>query len=641
MKILIPLFALLFVFSCAQKPQPPKTVKQYTIEEFYKTKRIGGGAFSPDETKLLVSSDETGIFNAWEIPVDGSSPKQLTSSTTNSVYAISYFPADDRILYRSDQGGDEISHIYLRKEDGSTTDLTPDSAAKAEFVQWSRDKKSFLYLSNKRDPRFMDLYEMEIAELTPKMIYRNDSGLDVSAISNSKRYVALSKVVTTANSDIYLYDLADKEMKLITAHEGDVSNGALFFSNDEKWLYYTTDESSEYAYLVRYSLDDGKLEKVYETNWDVAYAYDSYNEKYRVLLVNEDGKNAIQVIDLQSNQPVKLPEFKDLDILNVSISESEKLMRLQSGSSVSPANMYVYNFESKELKQLTNTANPEINTADLSPAAVVRFTSFDGLSIPAIYYKPVVASEENKVPALVWVHGGPGGQSRIGYSAFVQYLVNHGYAILMVNNRGSSGYGKTFFKMDDRDHGGKDLKDCIAGKDWLATQEYIDSGKIGIIGGSYGGFMVLAALAFTPDEFKVGVNLFGVSNWLRTLKSVPPYWESFRKALYDEMGDPATADSVMLYNTSPLFHASNIVRPLMVLQGANDPRVLKVESDEVVEAVKKNNVPVEYVVFPDEGHGFVKKENEMKGYRQVLQFLDTHLKGMEAHAAAGDSKEAK
>lgn len=640
MKILLPLFALLLVFSCKQNPQPPKIVKQYTIEEFYKTKRISGGAFSPDEKMLLVSNDETGIFNAWEIPVDGSSPRQLTSSSTNSVFAISYLPADNRILYRSDQGGNEIGHIYLRKEDGSTMDLTPDSAAKAEFVQWSRDKKSFLYLSNKRDPRFMDLYELEISEFTPKLIYRNDSGLDVSAISNSKRYVALSKTVTTANSDIYLYDLMDKKMKLITSHEGDVSNGALFFSNDEKWLYYTTDEGSEYAYLVRYNLADEKLEKVYETNWDVAYAYDSYNEKYRVILVNEDGKNAIQVIDLQSNQPVKLPEFKDLDILSVNISESERLMRLQSGSSVSPANMYVYNFETKELKQLTNTANPEINSADLSPATVVRFASFDGQSIPAIYYKPVVASKDNKVPALVWVHGGPGGQSRIGYSAFIQYLVNHGYAVLMVNNRGSSGYGKTFFKMDDRDHGGKDLKDCIAGKDWLATQEYIDSGKIGIIGGSYGGFMVLAALAFTPDQFKVGVDLFGVSNWLRTLKSVPPYWESFRKALYDEMGDPATADSVMLYNTSPLFHSSNIIRPLMVLQGANDPRVLKVESDEVVEAVKKNNVPVEYVVFPDEGHGFVKKENEMKGYRQVLQFLDTHLKGMEVRAATGDSIKA-
>ena len=216
MKILLPLFALLLVFSCKQNPQPPKIVKQYTIEEFYKTKRISGGAFSPDEKMLLVSNDETGIFNAWEIPVDGSSPRQLTSSSTNSVFAISYLPADNRILYRSDQGGNEISHIYLRKEDGSTMDLTPDSAAKAEFVQWSRDKKSFLYLSNKRDPRFMDLYELEISEFTPKLIYRNDSGLDVSAISNSKGFVALSKTVTTANSDIYLYDLMDKKMKLIT-----------------------------------------------------------------------------------------------------------------------------------------------------------------------------------------------------------------------------------------------------------------------------------------------------------------------------------------------------------------------------------------------------------------------------------------
>ncbi|HUM47395.1 MAG TPA: alpha/beta fold hydrolase, partial [Chitinophagales bacterium] len=548
-----------------------------------------------------------------------------------------YFPADHRILYSSDKGGNEISHLFVRSEDGLVQDVTPDTAARADFMQWSRDKKGFLYSSNKRDPRFMDLYEMEIAGFTSQLIYRNDSGLDVSALSNNKKYVALSKTITTSNTNIYLLDLSNKKMNLITAHEGDVSNNALFFSNDEQWLYYLTDGNSEFAYLMRYNIAGGQHEKVYETKWDVSYAYDSYNEKYRVILTNEDGKNVISMIDLQTNQPVKLPDFKDGDVLNVRISESEKLMRMQTGSSVSPANMYVYNFETKELKQLTNTANPDITPDDLVAAEVVRFNSFDGQSIPAIYYKPLTASKDNKLPALVWVHGGPGGQSRIGYFAFVQYLVNHGYAVLMVNNRGSSGYGKSFFKMDDRDHGGKDLKDCIAGKDWLAQQDYIDSSKIGIIGGSYGGYMVLAALAFTPDQFKVGVDLFGVANWLRTLKSIPPYWESFRQALYVEIGDPTTIDSVMLYNTSPLFHASKIVRPLMVLQGANDPRVLKVESDEIVEAVKKNNVPVEYVVFPDEGHGFVKKENEMKGYRQVLQFLDMHLKGIEATAAVTDS----
>ncbi len=228
---------------------------------------------------------------------------------------------------------------------------------------------------------------------------------------------------------------------------------------------------------------------------------------------------------------------------------------------------------------------------------------------------------------LVVVHGGPGGQSRVGYASLIQFLVNHGYAILAVNNRGSSGYGKTFYKMDDRDHGDKDLKDCIWGKKWLQTQDYIDSAKIGILGGSYGGFMTMAAMTSAPNEFKVGVDLFGVTNWIRTLKSTPPWWASFRNALFQEMGDPFTADSVRLYNISPLFHADKIKNPIMVLQGANDPRVLPAESDEIVAAVRKNNVPVEYVTFPDEGHGFVKKENEIKGYGQILVFLDKYLKG--------------
>ena len=181
--------------------------------------------------------------------------------------------------------------------------------------------------------------------------------------------------------------------------------------------------------------------------------------------------------------------------------------------------------------------------------------------------------------------------------------------------------------MCQENHGDKDLKDCIWGKKWLQNQDYIDTSKIGIIGGSYGGYMTMAAMTFTPDEFKVGVNIFGVTNWLRTLKSIPPYWESFRNALYAELGDPFTADSVRLYNISPLFHAENVKNPVMVLQGANDPRVLQVESDEIVEAVKKNDVHVEYVIFPDEGHGFRKKENEIEGYGKILTFLDTYLKG--------------
>jgi len=181
--------------------------------------------------------------------------------------------------------------------------------------------------------------------------------------------------------------------------------------------------------------------------------------------------------------------------------------------------------------------------------------------------------------------------------------------------------------MDDRNHGEKDLMDCVYGKKYLQDLDGIDGERIGIIGGSYGGFMTMAAMAFKPDEFKVGVNLFGVTNWIRTLKSIPPHWEAGRKALYAELGDPTTADSVRLYNISPVFHGSKVKNPVMVLQGANDIRVLQVESDEMVAAIKANNVPVEYVIFPDEGHGFRKKENQVKGYGQVLTFLNTYLKG--------------
>jgi dipeptidyl aminopeptidase/acylaminoacyl peptidase len=222
------------------------------------------------------------------------------------------------------------------------------------------------------------------------------------------------------------------------------------------------------------------------------------------------------------------------------------------------------------------------------------------------------------------VHGGPGGQAVVDYSPLTQALVNHGYVVFDINNRGSSGYGKSFYRMDDRRHGEADLGDVVASRRMLVETGVVDSTRIGVIGGSYGGYMVLAALTFEPEAFRVGVDLFGISNWLRTLSSMPPWWGSVRDALYQEMGDPQ-ADSARLHRISPLFSAARIQSPLMVLQGANDPRVLQVESDEIVAAARANGVPVEYIVFPDEGHGFLKKENEIRGYGAILDFLGQHL----------------
>ena len=383
----------------------------------------------------------------------------------------------------------------------------------------------------------------------------------------------------------------------------------------------------EYSTLMKYNISEETSEKIAERDWDITGFYFTHNGTYQIMFTNEDAKTEMEVKEVATGNVVDFPDIEGQSINSADFSDDESMALLSVGGSNTPTNSYSYNLKTKELTKLTDVLNDEIDADDLVSAEVVRFKSFDGLEIPAIYYQPKQATAENKVPALVWVHGGPGGQSRQGFNSTIQYLVNHGYAVLAVNNRGSSGYGKTFYKMDDQNHGDKDLKDCIAGKDWLAKQDVIDGDKIGILGGSYGGFMTMAALTYAPEEFDVGVNLFGVTNWLRTLKSIPPWWESFKDALYTEMGDPNTADSVRLREISPLFHTDKVTKPLMVLQGSKDPRVLQVESDEIVEGVKKNGVPVEYVLFEDEGHGFVKKENQIEAYGKIKDFLDKYLKG--------------
>ncbi|MCZ8217522.1 MAG: S9 family peptidase, partial [Cyclobacteriaceae bacterium] len=603
--------------------------------QFMDIVQISGGAFSPDETKLLISSKATGIFNAYEIDIATGEQKALTSSTDNAVFAQSYFPEDGRVLFTSDKGGNEITHLFVRANDGNTVDLIQDSTAKAEFYDWSYNKKLMYYASNGRDKRFFDLYRIQLSSeqegnvYPATLVYKNEEGYDIGTISNDDRYIALTKTITTTNNDMYLLDTQSGKVKHLSPHEGDVSFNPQYFSLDGKKLFYTTDEGSEFAYLASYDIATGEMEKVEEAAWDIMGSYISRNGTYRVTVINNDARTEIKIYDESyGGKELKIEGLPEGDVTGVNISDSEKLMSFYVTSSKSPANLFVYNFETKEVKQLTNSMSKEINPEHLVAGEVVRFKSFDGMEIPCLLYKPKTLAEGEKSPALLWIHGGPGGQTRLNYSPIIQHLVNHGYTILAVNNRGSSGYGKSFYAADDRKHGDADLKDCVESKKLLASLGYVDMDKVGIAGGSYGGYMVMAALTFTPEEFKVGVNLFGVTNWLRTLKSIPPWWASFRNALYNELGDPTTIDSVALYNKSPLFFTQNITKPFIVFQGSNDPRVLQVESDEIVANAKKNNVPVEYVIFPDEGHGFVKKENNIKTSQEMLKFLDKYLKGL-------------
>lgn len=601
-------------------------VTRYTIEQFMGSTSFGGASFSPGGDKLLVSHNGSGIFNTYAMPVDGSEPVQLTHSESDGMFAVTYFRTDERFIYRADQGGNELAHLYVQDPGGEVTDLTPGDGHLAQFAGWSGDGQSFYVATNERDARFFDLYHYRTADGYPReMIFQNDEGFFPGGISDDGRYLTLTQVRTTADNDLFLQDLGTGERTHLTPHTGNVSSGTADFSPDGSALYLTTNEGSEFQYLVRYEIASGERTVVMEPEWDVSGAGFSRSGTYLVVRVNADAQTELQVLDVATGEAIELPPVPDGDITSVSFSGDDSRMAFYLTSSRLPSDLFTVEMDGGEPHRLTRSLHPEIDPDDLVDGRVARFDSYDGLEIPGVLYRPHDASAENKAPALVWVHGGPGGQSRVGYSGFIQYLVNHGYVVYAINNRGSSGYGKTFFTADDQRHGEADLGDVVASKEMLIATGYVDAERIGIIGGSYGGYMVLAALAFAPEEFDVGVDIFGVANWLRTLESIPPWWEAQREALYTELGNPET-DRERLTRISPLFHGENIVKPMIVLQGANDPRVLQVESDEMVEAVRANGVPVEYIVFPDEGHGFRNRANQINGYRAVLQFLDKYLK---------------
>lgn len=610
-------------------------VPRYDAETFYRTTTLFGASFSPDESRLLVTSDVDGVFNVYSYPVDGGDPVQLTRSTGSPNMAVAYMPNDERFLFSADQGGNELNHVYVVELDGTVVDLTPAEGCRASFRGFSRDDARILVATNQRDKRFMDLYSIAIPEpvesgrsgayeLEP--VFENPGGLGLGPMSDDGRWLAVIRSHNNSDNDIYLVDLQKpgSEPVLATEHEGFISHSPQGFSRDSSTLFFSSNEGSEFARIVAHRIESGEQKIVHEADWDVSSYRFSWSGDHLIITVNEDARSRVTVIDTRSGREVSLAGLPDGLVRGLSVARSGESLACYINRDTSPSNLYVLDLGSGKARALTQSLNPAIDERHLVESEVVRFKSFDGLEIPAILYRPRQASRGTPAPAMLYVHGGPGGQTRVGYNPTIQHLVNHGYAILGINNRGSSGYGKTFFHLDDRRHGQDDLADCVHGRKYLESLAWVDRSRIGIMGGSYGGYMVAAALAFEPEVFDVGINIFGVTNWLRTLTSIPPWWEAQKLSLYAEMGDPAT-DAERLRAISPLFHAERIQRPLLVVQGANDPRVLQVESDELVAAAKKNGVPVEYLLFDDEGHGFRKRENRIAASEAYLSFLNKHL----------------
>lgn len=584
-----------------------------------------GLSFSKNNDKLLVTSDSSGVFNAVVLQ-DDRKKKMLTDSKRESLYAKSFFPNDDRVLLQGDQGGNEADHVFVLEQSGEIRDLTPGDGLKAEFLGWRTDGGVFYVATNERDAQSFDIYAYDSQSYVRTLIFENNL-MNIGAISPDGLLVALTKQHSNADSDIYLANLSDAEPKLakITAHEGEVEHRVHTFTPDSSKLVYGTNEFSEYRQAWTYDIGKEERQPLIVEEWDVTYVGYSPTGRYRVSAVNEDAVTKVSIHDSETHRSIGIDGVPNVGLAQFRFGRGDTHVAFVVTTDTLPSDIYIAELPSGRAHLLTSSLPAEIDESNLVDGQIVRYPSFDGLEIPGILYMPTTAGAHALAPAVVFVHGGPGGQSVKRYSATVQYLVYNGYAVLAVNNRGSNGYGKTFSHMDDRDHGGGDLMDVLYARKFLETIELVDSDRVGVMGGSYGGFITLSALAFYPDVFDVGVNLFGVTNWERTLKNIPSWWGARRNAIYSELGDPRT-DSERHRRISPLFHTENITKPLYVAQGANDPRVLQIESDEVVAAVRQNNVPVVYVLFPDEGHGFVKRANRIINSERIVAFLNAHLR---------------
>jgi dipeptidyl aminopeptidase/acylaminoacyl peptidase len=601
------------------------SVKQYSCAQFMSTVTTSGMYFSSDEEKILFTSDASGISNAYEVVLRDRRQRQLTFSETENIQSISYFPNDKRILITRDRGNRENSVLCVLEPGGKEIVLTPAEEVQTVFHGWSLDQQSLYVSTNERDARFYDLYRIDARTFARDLIYRASEKYYFCAMSADEKYILFFKSDRKTDSDIFLYKVSSGEMKCLTSHEGDVMNCLPIFDRDATSIYYITDKQSDFRYVQRLDLTTGQTRCVERAGGDIAWTLFSPDYRRRITVLN-DGSNMLTVMhvhDEETGQVSILPGFSQQSITSTLFSRSGRRLAFYVNGDRSPGDLYVHDFQTNSTMQLTESLNPEIEREDLVDSEEVSFHSFDGLEIPCLLWRPHGTDQSNTAPALIWVHGGPGGRMAKGYKGRIQHFVTHGYVVLGLNYRGSSGFGKKFFEADQRKHGREPLWDCVAAKEFLTRLGYVDVSRVGIIGASFGGYMALAALTFHPEEFAAGVNICGVSNLVSFAKTLPKYWNV--KRFYQKLGDPEK-DEELLRAISPAFHAEKIKNPVMILQGATDPRCPREQSDEMVAAIRRNGGNVEYLVYPDEAHGFRKRKNAIHAYEAILNFFDRNLK---------------
>jgi len=612
----------------AGTPRAPKA--PVALEEYFNTRRFGPPKFSAGDRWVAYSSDEGGRPDVWVQPVGGGPARQITH-VQGFLHGYDFSPTRDQLVFGADVGGDEFAHLFLTDSAGTTPqDITANlpSGRRADFVEWALDGKTFLYLSTLRDARFMDLYEYEVRSGKSKLLWKASGLLSLAAVSRDHRRFVLEDRLSDVDSNLYLLERGSHgKPRLLTQHKGTVLYAPTDFSKDSKTLFVTSDAGGEYLALYAMTLPAGRMKPVRSESWDVDGAGFSPHHRWFFSRMNEDGLPRATVSDARTHKPLTLPPAPGAGAWDPqSFSWSDRYLGVLLRGDATPGAPYVIDLKTGQARALAEPLPPSLRDHRMAAARSVRVPSFDGKQVPAFVYSPDAPAPGS--PGILLIHGGPTSQSPRRFSPFVQYFVSKGYVVEVPNVRGSTGYGKSWTVLDNKDFGGGPLKDVVACKQWLVQNTGVSADKVAIAGGSYGGYMVLAAATFTPTEFAAQVDYFGVSELKSLVEQFPAYWESGKAFIYTKFGNPNDPKDVQyMHDRSPLYFVDRIQRPLLVVQGDKDVRVKKDQSDRIVEALQGRNVPVHYVILKNEGHGFSRNESQITAFGTTDRFLDRYLFG--------------
>ncbi|AGB16914.1 dipeptidyl aminopeptidase/acylaminoacyl peptidase [Halovivax ruber XH-70] len=627
----------------------------YDIERYLNIRSAGGASFGPDGERLAFLMDTTGTSQVWTLDGPGQWPEQRTFYDERVTFA-SWSPERPELIFGMDEGGNERAQLYrLDAESGRIENLTARPDAKHRWGGWSHDGERFAFASNRRDEAVFDLYVQDRAETGDEstMVHEGDGWLSLAGWSPDDSRLLVSEAQSSYDQDLSVLDLETGELDHLTPHEGDVRYQSPSWAPDGEGIYLVTDQETDTLSLAYLDLDEGIAAAKDEAEttpltvvddgdgWNVdGIALDDESGRF-VTSRNVDGYTELTVGVVDETDPTAFETFPDPDLPGgisggVSFDPDAERFAITATGDTTNANVWVVGVETGEAERWTDAPTAGIPRETFDESDLVRVESFDELEVPGFLTLPNgeatadadgTATEQretdmaNGAPVIVDIHGGPEGQRRPSFSGVKQYFLDRGYAYFEPNVRGSSGYGTEYASLDDVEKRMDSVDDVAACVDWLADHPAIDADRIACMGGSYGGFMVLASLTEYPDLWATGVDIVGIASFVTFLENTGDWRRSLREAEYGSLED----DREFLESISPLNHVDEIEAPLFVLHGENDPRVPVGEAEQIVDEARDHGVPTRKLIFPDEGHGFSKLENRIEAYSEIAEFLDEHV----------------